>query len=266
MILEIFVNIRQCPLKLIVMIDSLYIITTQSEIFYERHWIPDSNIYPLDSLLRCVLRETKPLPVFKAGACVVFSLFEEDIGFISVVSKEISPFYVLELLNQIKEVLASYFECMTSTRLKDKITFVYIIIDEMFANGIPILNWPSLLHQIIKPPTYLDKLASTLSTTKKIEMNNAALYEPIVWRDHSAIVNNCEVLIDVIETLNLTIDKNGSKINTEIYGTADRVLDFVPPDGKINLLTYTCNASDIYLPFDLDHNLSSKDVSRLFLF
>ncbi|KAF1743478.1 hypothetical protein MXB_1604 [Myxobolus squamalis] len=133
-----------------------------------------------------------PPNIISLGHQALINLFHEDIFLTASVSREVSPFYILELLNQIKEVLESYFEIFSSKILKEKITQVYLIIDEMFVNGIPILNWPSLVHQIIKPLSLADKIGKKIGIITNCELSATALLEPTVWRDESLVIKQNE--------------------------------------------------------------------------
>lgn len=288
------------------MIDALYLISSEGRVFYERRWATQLSISLIKPLLELILREGKLPPISNVSDKAAFSLLNEDVYLVAIVSCEICPAYVLELLHQVQETLSVYFRVFNSLVLSEGINTVYLVsfreisqvIDEMFASGIPILNWPSLVTQIIKPPSFVDKLARSFGVSTKTKETTSLLSEPHVWRDAAATFPQNKILLDVIEAVNMTVGSDNSILFGKIFGKivanvewsgmpkivvvvappssgfecaslhvcadaerfeSQHLIEFVPPNGTFELMHYTCGLADNRLPFNLSHRVSHRD-------
>ncbi|KII68366.1 AP-3 complex subunit mu-1 [Thelohanellus kitauei] len=291
---------RQVCLALAQLMDSLILVDLDCEIFYERHWIKDDN-FSTKPIIDLMIRENKLPTTFSAGSFAYVNLLENDTYFTAVLSKETSPFYVLEVLNQVREVLESYLGPTSAKSLKSNISQVYMLIDEMFVRGHPLLNWPSLVHQIIKPKSIIDNIIKNISSNHEVVTTNTELTEPVIWRDPSELVDRNDVLLDFVETLNMIINDKNEMVCGEITGrmianvrysgvptmichftscsvftsasfhpcanvarfNADRVLEFVPPNGVTEIMTYSREINDNYLPFIFTHQINRENDFKL---
>ncbi|KAH9894152.1 clathrin adaptor mu subunit [Cubamyces lactineus] len=146
------------------------------------------------------------------------------------------------------------------------------------AGGHPLTTSPNALRDIVLPPTLLHKVLSVagVSGLATSSANSHPFASPIPWRKAGVRYNNNEIFFDVVETLDAIVNKNGTTAVSSVWGrvesncklsgtpdllltfsnastlndcsfhpcvrlqrwSRDKVLSFVPPDGKFKLMEY----------------------------
>ncbi|KAI0829336.1 clathrin adaptor mu subunit [Trametes gibbosa] len=146
------------------------------------------------------------------------------------------------------------------------------------SGGHPLTTSPNALRDIVLPPTLLHKVLSVagVSGLATSSASSHPFASPIPWRKAGVRYNNNEIFFDVVETLDAIINKNGTPAVSTVWGrvesncklsgtpdlsltfsnastlndcsfhpcirlqrwSRDRVLSFVPPDGKFKLMEY----------------------------
>ncbi|KAL7282033.1 hypothetical protein ACG7TL_003500 [Trametes sanguinea] len=146
------------------------------------------------------------------------------------------------------------------------------------SGGHPLTTSPNALRDIVIPPTLLNKVLSVagVSGLATSSANSHPFASPIPWRKTGVRYNNNEIFFDVIETLDAVVNKNGTTAVSSVWGRVetncklsgtpdllltfsnastlndcsfhpcvrlqrwarDKVLSFVPPDGKFKLMEY----------------------------
>ncbi|KAI0637697.1 clathrin adaptor mu subunit [Trametes polyzona] len=146
------------------------------------------------------------------------------------------------------------------------------------SGGHPLTTSPNALRDIVLPPTLLHKVLSAagVSGLATSSANSHPFASPIPWRKAGVRYNNNEIFFDVVETLDAVVNKNGTPAVSSVWGRVDcncklsgtpdlaltfsnastltdcsfhpcirlqrwardKVLSFVPPDGKFKLMEY----------------------------
>ncbi|KAH9853898.1 clathrin adaptor mu subunit [Lenzites betulinus] len=146
------------------------------------------------------------------------------------------------------------------------------------SGGHPLTTSPNALRDIVLPPTLLHKVLSVagVSGLATSSASSHPFASPIPWRKAGVRYNNNEIYFDVVETLDAIINKNGTPAVSTVWGrvesncklsgtpdlsltfsnastltdcsfhpcirlqrwSRDKVLSFVPPDGKFKLMEY----------------------------
>ncbi|KAI0721967.1 clathrin adaptor mu subunit [Cerioporus squamosus] len=146
------------------------------------------------------------------------------------------------------------------------------------SGGHPLTTSPNALRDIVLPPTLLHKVLSVagVSGLASTSAHSHPFASPIPWRKAGVRYNNNEIFFDVIETLEAIVNKNGQPAVSTVWGRVDsncklsgtpdllltfsnaqslvdtsfhpcvrlqrwardKVLSFVPPDGKFKLMDY----------------------------
>ncbi|KAI8984988.1 clathrin adaptor mu subunit [Trametes punicea] len=146
------------------------------------------------------------------------------------------------------------------------------------SGGHPLTTSPNALRDIVLPPTLLHKVLSVagVSGLATPSANSHPFASPIPWRKAGVRYNNNEIFFDVVETLDGVVNKNGTTAVSSVWGRVecncklsgtpdlllifsnastlndcsfhpcvrlqrwarDKVLSFVPPDGKFKLMEY----------------------------
>ncbi|VEL24949.1 unnamed protein product [Protopolystoma xenopodis] len=155
------------------------------------------------------------------------------------------------------------------------------LLDEMLDNGFPLSTESNILKELIRPPTLLRSFTTAVTgkQTNISETLPSSQLTNVRWRRSGVKYTNNEAYFDVTEDLHAIIDKSGNVVCAEIAGYIDcltklsgmpdltmtfvnprllddaslhpcvrylrwereRVISFVPPDGKFRLLSYHIN-------------------------
>ncbi|PIL36674.1 hypothetical protein GSI_00363 [Ganoderma sinense ZZ0214-1] len=146
------------------------------------------------------------------------------------------------------------------------------------SGGHPLTTSPNALRDIVLPPSLLNKVLSVagVSGLASSSATSHPFASPIPWRKAGVRYNNNEIYFDVVETLEAIVNKNGTPAVSTVWGrvdsncklsgtpdlllsfsnaqslhdcsfhpcvrlqrwSRDKVLSFVPPDGKFKLMDY----------------------------
>ncbi|TBU22047.1 clathrin adaptor mu subunit [Dichomitus squalens] len=146
------------------------------------------------------------------------------------------------------------------------------------SGGHPLTTSPNALRDIVLPPSLLHKVLSVagVSGLASSTATSHPFASPIPWRKAGVRYNNNEIYFDVVETLEAIVNKNGTPAVSTVWGrvdsncklsgtpdllltfsnaqslldcsfhpcvrlqrwSRDKVLSFVPPDGKFKLMDY----------------------------
>jgi AP-3 complex subunit mu len=257
------------------MIHSLFIINNQGEIIIEKHWRGRVSRSVGEYFYEQVRKAGKPEetpPVIATSKHYITHVLRSGIFFVGVVQTETPPMMVIELLNRIVDVFASYVGKIDDHSIKQNFVTIYQLLDEMIDNGFPITSELSLLRDLVKPPQNVMK-AITDTVTRQDSGHGIS---PVPWRKLGIRYATNEIFFDLVEEMNCIIDVNGMstlcEVNAKIYCNCklsgmpdlvmtfkqpqmiedvsfhpcvryakyeqDRSISFVPPDGEFVLMTY----------------------------
>lgn len=229
-------------------------------------------------------------------------IYRNKLYFVAVVTNEVSPLYVIEILHRAMDIFTEYFSECTESSLKENFVIVYELLDEMLDNGFPLATEVNVLKELIKPPNLYRKVHNmvTGNTNVSAVMPNSQL-SSIPWRKEGIRYANNEAYFDCIEELDAIIDKNGQVITCEIQGYIDcsiklsgmpdltlcfsnprileevsfhpcvrfkrweneKILSFVPPDGNFRLISYLIeSANNVSVPIQVRHNILYREGSN----
>ena len=114
-----------------------------------------------------------------------------------------------------------YFFELEEESLRDNFVIVYELLDEMMDFGYPQLTETKILKEYITQQSYkLEKSSKTqLSTSDQLASKaSQAGTSAVSWRPEGIKYRKNEVFLDVIESVNLTVNSQGQIIKNEIMG------------------------------------------------
>ncbi|KAH9942998.1 clathrin adaptor mu subunit [Epithele typhae] len=157
-------------------------------------------------------------------------------------------------------------------------TVYQLLEETLDAGGHPLTTSPNALRDIVLPPSLLHKVLSVagVSGLASTSSNSHPFASPIPWRKAGVRYNNNEIYFDVVEVLEAIVNKNDTPVTSAVWGqvntncklsgtpdllltfsnaaslvdcsfhpcvrlarwTRDKVLSFVPPDGRFKLMDY----------------------------
>ncbi len=208
---------------------------------------------------------------------------KNDLYFLTVVSKECSPLFIIEAQQCIVNMLDLYFKNPSENIIRENFSMVYQILDEMVDGGFPFTTEQNQLTEMIVPPSVATRVLSVLGggTTVKDQLSGAALSKT-PWRRSEVKYLTDEIYFDILESVDMIINANDQVVSAAVAGEIrcrcslsgipdlaitfkhknagrnapiledvalhrcirinrflkEKVVSFVPPDGKFTLLTY----------------------------
>ncbi|KAJ8248432.1 hypothetical protein GJAV_G00241960 [Gymnothorax javanicus] len=282
-----------------IMIHSLFLINTSGDIFLEKHWksVISRSVcdYFFEAQEKAADLENVP-PVISTPHHYLINIYREKIFFVSVIQTEVPPLFVIEFLHRVAEMFQDYFGDCSETTIKDNVVIVYELLEEMLDNGFPLATESNILKELIRPPTILRSMVNTITGSSNLgDTLPTGQLSIIPWRRAGVKYTNNEAYFDVVEEIDVILDKSGTTVFAEIQGVidacvkltgmpdltlsfmnprllddvsfhpcvrfkrweAERVLSFIPPDGNFRLLSYHVNAQNmVAIPVYVKQNIS----------
>nr|ODN87950.1 AP-3 complex subunit mu [Cryptococcus depauperatus CBS 7841] len=192
------------------------------------------------------------------------------------VAHEVNPLLAFSFLDSFLYTLRDYLGDVTETTIKDNFDIVYMLIEEMLDEGHPMTMEPSMLKEIVLPPTLVRKIFNAAGVSGLQSTTTSPFTAPIPWRKPGIRHSSNEIYLDIVESLDAIIDQKGNLLSSHIWGridcnarlsgnpdlllnfgnprvmsqcafhpcirynrwSKDSTLSFIPPDGKFRLAEY----------------------------
>ena len=221
----------------------------------------------------------------QGDACVAdqdsygFHISRGEITYAATCSRETSPLLMIEFLSQLYDVLRAYFgDSVTEAVLQEHHVTLYQLLDEMVDSGVPVNMHAGGLKVLVPPPNLYNRVTSTVIGNQGIIVSDQDPLKllPLPWRSNNIKYASNEIYLDLIESIDATIDAEGKVLSSAVYGSievnsrlsgmpdinltlsnshlideynfhpsvrlsrfaSDRVVSFVPADGKSVLMSY----------------------------
>jgi len=261
----------------------LFIMSRESkEVLVEKHW---GNITERTACTN-FWDEVAKLPNIKEMPMVLtfmdlylFHFTQGGLVLLCCCAGETPPLLVVEFMSAICAILTDYFGDTKERTIRAHFVTVYQLLEEVCDSGMPLLTSPSVLKEIVPPPTILNRLNSTIQGTKGVVVSDQlpdCLASNVPWRRSNIKYTSNDILFDITEEVDATIDNQGRLVTAGVVGTVvcicslsgmpditvtftnpsilddarlhpcvryarfagDKSLSFVPPDGTFTLMQY----------------------------
>ena len=116
---------------------------------------------------------------------------------------------IFTMLHKIVEVFTEYFKELEEESIRDNFVIVYELLDELIDFGYPQTTDSKILQEYITQEGY------KLEIQPRIPM---AVTNAVSWRSEGIKYRKNEVFLDVIESVNLLANQNGTVLRSEIEG------------------------------------------------
>ncbi|KAH6576410.1 hypothetical protein BASA50_002313 [Batrachochytrium salamandrivorans] len=264
------------------MFDSLFVVDNSGSVIIEKHWkqlIPRRVVDEFVVLVQGYPIQQEAPPVLQVENYYMLHINRHGLLFVSAVQTEVAPSSVFFFLHLIVELLSDYFGGISELILKENFVIVYELLEELVDYGSPYITEPSLLKEMIPPPSLLSSMMNAVSigTQFGTKLRTGSI-STIPWRSTGLKYTNNEIFFDVIEELDVVIDRTGHIVSGTIFGDImcisklsgmpdllltlgnksvipdsmtslhpcvrvgryerDKTLSFVPPDGSFRLMEY----------------------------
>jgi AP-3 complex subunit mu len=237
-------------------------------------------------------------PIHPTGRQYLLHIQGGGLFFVAVCASDTSPLQVFAVLERIRDLVQSYLGYVSDVVVKEQFMTVYHLVDEVLDGGLPFNLEPNILHELIRAPTLLNRTSNLVASTSMVaEALPEGVLSGIPWRRANVKYTTNEIYLDMIEELDGALDGvTGQLQNAVVRGRVvvdsqlsavpdlvlklsqpsllddiafhpcvrlarfqrEKVISFVPPDGKFQLMEYRVNG-DLRMPLTVRPMVSIGD-------
>uniref|UniRef100_A0A8C5P8V2 AP-1 complex subunit mu-2 n=1 Tax=Leptobrachium leishanense TaxID=445787 RepID=A0A8C5P8V2_9ANUR len=179
-----------------------------------RNYKGDLNMNEIDHFMPLLVqREEEGIlsPLLTHGKVHFLWIKHSNLYLVALTNKNANASLVFSFLYKVVEVFTEYFKELEEESIRDNFVIVYELLDEVMDFGFPQTTESKILQEYItQQGNKLETAKSRVPTT----VTNA-----VSWRSEGLKYKKNEVFIDVIESVNLLVNANGSVLLSEIVGS-----------------------------------------------
>ncbi|XP_040202361.1 AP-1 complex subunit mu-2 [Rana temporaria] len=179
-----------------------------------RNYKGDLDMTEIDHFMPLVVQreeEGNLTPLLVHGKIHFLWIKHSNLYLVALTNKNANASLVYSFLYKMVEVFTEYFKELEEESIRDNFVIVYELLDELMDFGFPQTTDSKILQEYItQQGNKLETAKSRVPTT----VTNA-----VSWRSEGLKYKKNEVFIDVIESVNLLVNINGSVLLSEIVGT-----------------------------------------------
>ncbi|CDK25139.1 unnamed protein product [Kuraishia capsulata CBS 1993] len=168
--------------------------------------------------------ETSLPPVLYDNGINYIYVVHKDLYILAMTRENTNVFAIMIFLNNLVKVLINYFKSLQEEAIRDNFVIMYELLDEMMDFGLPQITDPKILKEYITQKSYtleeaLGQIrASSTGQQAAPKLPPSTLTKSISWRSEGIVYKKNEAFLDVIESINMTINAKGQTLSSEILG------------------------------------------------
>jgi len=217
-------------------------------------------------------------PATSAGKFVMMHAARGQLLLVGALARDVPAYLVIELLDRVGGLLELYLKELNEDALRANFVTVYQLLDEIIDNGFPLHTEPNVLQELVMQPGKMESMMASVTGASHVRGALPESTNSIApWRRSGVRYAANELYLDLVERLDATVDgRNGVLQRADVWGEAqcncqlsgvprltlsftsphiledvslhpaisrdrwerERVMSFVPPDGKFELFSY----------------------------
>eukprot|EP00002_Diphylleia_rotans_P001171 TRINITY_DN10646_c0_g1_i1.p1 TRINITY_DN10646_c0_g1~~TRINITY_DN10646_c0_g1_i1.p1 ORF type:complete len:424 (+),score=82.64 TRINITY_DN10646_c0_g1_i1:56-1327(+) len=146
-------------------------------------------------------------PVVHHNGVTYFHLKHSNLIFLAVTNRNSNAMTMFSFLYKLIQVLQEYFKELEEESIRDNFVIIYELLDEMMDHGYPQISDTKILQE------YITQEGHKLEKEAPIAVTNA-----VSWRSEGIKYRKNEVFLDVVESINVLANANGTLLRSEING------------------------------------------------
>ncbi|KAJ3140920.1 AP-1 complex subunit mu-1, partial [Irineochytrium annulatum] len=194
-------------------LSALFILDLKGKVLISRNYRGDIPMTSIEKFMPLVMEaeedEYTQSPVISTEDGVNFLYIRHNNLYLTAMTKKNSnATTILLFLHKLCEVFTEYFKELEEESIRDNFVIIYELLDEMMDFGYPQTTETKILQEYITQESY------------KLEQSRPpmAVTNAVSWRSEGIKYRKNEVFLDVIESVNLLVNSNGSVLRSEILG------------------------------------------------
>lgn len=148
-------------------------------------------------------------PILHDEGVTYLYLQHSNVYLLAVTRQNVNATAVMVFLHRLVEMFKYYFEAVEEESIRDNFVTVYELLDEVMDYGYPQFTEAQILQEFIKTDSY------RMEAVVKPPM---AVTNAVSWRSEGIRHKKNEVFLDVVESVNLLVNSNGTLVLSEVTG------------------------------------------------
>ncbi|VDD85744.1 unnamed protein product [Enterobius vermicularis] len=192
---------------------AVYILDLKGKVIIARNYRGDIDMGVIDKFLPLLMEreeEGRQSPVLDHPDATFIYIKHTNLYFVSTSCKNVNVALVLTFLYKCVQVFTDYFKDVEEESVRDNFVVIYELLDEMMDFGYPQTTEGKILQE------YITQEGHKLELAPRPPM---AVTNAVSWRSEGIKYRKNEVFLDVIESVNLLANANGTVLQSEIVGS-----------------------------------------------
>eukprot|EP01095_Lingulamoeba_sp_RSL-Kostka_P003221 TRINITY_DN1416_c0_g1_i1.p1 TRINITY_DN1416_c0_g1~~TRINITY_DN1416_c0_g1_i1.p1 ORF type:complete len:423 (-),score=129.58 TRINITY_DN1416_c0_g1_i1:166-1434(-) len=191
-------------------LSAIFVLDKKGKILINRNYRGDVPMSCAERFIARILEEEdlNITPVSHEDGVTYVYITYNNLYLLAVTPKNANAAMIIVMLYKLVEVFKSYFGTVEEESIRDNFVIVLEILDEIADFGLPQTFTPSILKEYITQESY------------KLEVVKPppAVTNAVSWRKEGIKYKKNEVFLDVVESVNLLVNTNGTVLRSEIVG------------------------------------------------
>lgn len=196
------------------MASSIVLINYKGEVLIFRNYKYDVSREETMEFCRKIVatKEATEKPILYINGVSYIHIREKDITLLATTKSNSNAAMIINLLYSIVKLFKSYFQEFSDKKIKENFVLIYELLDEIIDYGYPQVTDNNLLKKFITQGDFKQ------TDTKTLKEALTQLTGSVTWRPKNVFHSTNEIYLDVIEKVNLLINKTGEIVKAEVNG------------------------------------------------
>eukprot|EP01100_Stratorugosa_tubuloviscum_P007343 TRINITY_DN305_c7_g1_i1.p1 TRINITY_DN305_c7_g1~~TRINITY_DN305_c7_g1_i1.p1 ORF type:complete len:458 (+),score=179.70 TRINITY_DN305_c7_g1_i1:100-1374(+) len=193
-------------------LSALFILDSKGKLLISRNYRGDVPTNIAEKFMNKLLEEEEEVnikPVVEEDGITYIYVKHNNLYLLAVTNRNANAAMIILFLFKIIDVFKEYFHELEEESIRDNFVIVYELLDEMMDFGYPQSTESKILQE------YITQESHKLETAPRPPM---AVTNAVSWRSEGIKYRRNEVFLDVIESLNLMVNSNGSVLRSDVVG------------------------------------------------
>jgi AP-2 complex subunit mu-1 len=199
------------------MASSLVLINIKGEVLIYRSYKYDVSRQETMEFCRKIIatKESKEKPIIYMNGVSYIHTTDGEITLLATTKSNTNAAMIFNFLYSFINICKSYFGEFSESQIKNNFVLIYELLDEVLDYGYPQVTDPEVLKKYITQ----GGMKNDQETSQKLKEALTLVTGSVSWRPEKIFYKNNEVYIDIVENINLLINKAGEVIKSDIIGS-----------------------------------------------
>lgn len=190
---------------------AIFMLDLKGKILIARNYRGDVPMACAERFIAKIMEEDEVnlRPVVEEDGITYIYIKSNNVFLLAVTNRNANASMILMFLYRIVEVFKEYFKELEEESVRDNFVIIYELLDEMMDFGYPQTTESKILQEYITQESH--KLEEEVRPPP-------AITNAVSWRGENIKHRKNEVFLDVMESVNLLVNTNGTVLRSEIVG------------------------------------------------